>query len=181
MRMSPIRSRNTVLRRWILAALATLVAACGSPPPRTVEPVEPSPAAHTAPPEPQLPPPRASAPIPQRAPDSQARNPKDYRRDAAGHLYQTYADQIYAGKLPALLYAIGVLEVHLDNRGQVTGLHWLRAPKHAPEVVAAIEKKVRDAAPYPRPARLGRVVYTDTWLWDRSGRFQLDTLSEGQH
>jgi protein TonB len=24
------------------------------------------------------------------------------------------------------------------------------------------------------------VQYVDTWLWDRSGRFQLDTLSEGQ-
>ena len=32
----------------------------------------------------------------------------------------------------------------------------------------------------PRAVRLGRVVYTDTWLWDESGRFQLDTLSEGQ-
>jgi len=24
------------------------------------------------------------------------------------------------------------------------------------------------------------VVYTDVWLWDKSGRFQLDTLTEGQ-
>lgn len=28
--------------------------------------------------------------------------------------------------------------------------------------------------------RLGRVTYTDTWLWHKSGRFQLDTLTEGQ-
>jgi periplasmic protein TonB len=27
---------------------------------------------------------------------------------------------------------------------------------------------------------MGKVVYTDTWLWDKSGRFQLDTLTEGQ-
>jgi hypothetical protein len=27
---------------------------------------------------------------------------------------------------------------------------------------------------------MGRVVYTDTWLWDKSGHFQLDTLTEGQ-
>ena len=26
----------------------------------------------------------------------------------------------------------------------------------------------------------GKVSYTDTWLWDKSGRFQLDTLTEGQ-
>jgi protein TonB len=24
------------------------------------------------------------------------------------------------------------------------------------------------------------VTYTDTWLWHSSGRFQLDTLTEGQ-
>jgi periplasmic protein TonB len=24
------------------------------------------------------------------------------------------------------------------------------------------------------------VTYTDIWLWDKSGKFQLDTLTEGQ-
>ena len=52
--------------------------------------------------------------------------------------------------------------------------------RHAPEVVAEIERTVRAAAPYPVPLRLGRVTYTDTWLWDKSGNFQLDTLTEGQ-
>jgi hypothetical protein len=47
-------------------------------------------------------------------------------------------------------------------------------------VVAEIERTVRQAAPFPQPAKLGRVTYTDTWLWDKSGRFQLDTLTEGQ-
>jgi len=28
---------------------------------------------------------------------------------------------------------------------------------------------------------MGKVTYTDTWLWDKSGHFQLDTLTEGQH
>jgi hypothetical protein len=47
-------------------------------------------------------------------------------------------------------------------------------------VVAEIERTVRQAAPYPAPVRLGRVTYTDTWLWHKSGLFQLDTLTEGQ-
>lgn len=75
---------------------------------------------------------------------------------------------------------IGVLEVAIDRSGHVTKLHWMRAPRHAPEVVAEIERTVRAAAPFPVPARMGRVVYTDTWLWDKSGHFQLDTLTEGQ-
>jgi hypothetical protein len=82
--------------------------------------------------------------------------------------------------LPPLLYAVGVLQVEVDGQGQVQQINWMRAPRHAPEVVAEIERTVRAAAPFPAPARMGRVTYTDTWLWDRSGRFQLDTLTEGQ-
>ena len=73
-----------------------------------------------------------------------------------------------------------MLEVDIDRKGRVSGVRWLRAPRHAPEVVAEIERTVRAAAPFPLPARMGKVTYTDTWLWDKSGRFQLDTLTEGQ-
>jgi hypothetical protein len=111
---------------------------------------------------------------------SQAINPRAYRADAAGHIYAMNADRIWKGRLPPLLYAIGVLQVEVDARGQVRNLSWMRAPKHAPEVVAEIEKTVRAAAPFPVPLRMGKVVYTDTWLWHESGRFQLDTLTEGQ-
>jgi hypothetical protein len=75
---------------------------------------------------------------------------------------------------------VGVLQVEVDNRGQVTSTSWMRAPNHAPEVMAEIERTVRLAAPYPAPIRMGRVTYTDTWLWHKSGLFQLDTLTEGQ-
>lgn len=82
--------------------------------------------------------------------------------------------------LPPQLYAIGVLNVSIGHAGQVLRLQWLRAPGHAPEVVAEIERTVRAAVPFPRPAGMEQVVYTDTWLWDASGCFQLDTLTEGQ-
>ena len=88
--------------------------------------------------------------------------------------------RVYAGRLPPMLYAVGVLQVDVDSSGQLRRLHWLRAPRHAPEVIAEIERTVRAAAPFPAPVRLGRATYTETWLWDRSGRFQLDTLTEGQ-
>lgn len=101
-----------------------------------------------------------------------------YRRAAANHLYAKYPDRIYKGKLPPMLHAIGVLEVMVDTSGRVLALRWLRAPGHAPDVVAQIERLVRQAAPFPAPrARTG---YIDTWLWDKGGRFQLDTLTEGQ-
>ena len=111
---------------------------------------------------------------------SNAETARAYRRDAAKHLYARNAERIYKGMLPPQLYAIGVLNVTLDSSGRVLQLHWLRAPTHAPEVVAEIERTVHSAAPFPRPVRLESVVYTDTWLWDASGSFQLDTLTEGQ-
>ena len=122
---------------------------------------------------------------PIRAKDGSARvsgalTPRAYREDGASHLYGLNSERIYKGKLPPLLYAIGVLNVHIDSVGRVNRIDWMRAPKHAPEVVEEIERMVRQASPFPVPTRLGKVVYTDTWLWHVSGKFQLDTLTEGQ-
>ena len=112
--------------------------------------------------------------------NSNASTPRAYREDGASHLYGLNANRIYKGKMPPLLYAIGVLNIEIDKTGRVTRLDWLRAPKHAPEVMAEIERTIRSAAPFPAPTRMGKVVYTDTWLWHVSGKFQLDTLTEGQ-
>ncbi len=176
------------IRPWLGAAtLAALLAGCSSPPPRPPDAAPTRPAApitdvRPAPPRPQAAP--APAAIPAPAPSvraSAATTPREYRRDAAQHLYAQNRGRIFPGRLPPLLYAVGVLEVEVDGSGQVRQLNWMRAPRHAPEVIAEIERTVRAAAPFPVPARMGRVTYTDTWLWDRSGRFQLDTLTEGQN
>ena len=155
-------------------AMALLLAACSTPlpPPKPVEP----PVSVAPPPPPVVAPPPVAPP--ERV--SQARSARDYRRDAAGHLYARNKDRIWAGKMPPLLHAVGVLQVDIDARGNVTAINWMRAPSHAPDVMATIEKAVRQAAPYPAPTYLGRVTYTDTWLWHKSGQFQLDTLTEGQ-
>ncbi len=160
------------LHLW--AAMAALIAGCASAPPPRVEPVAPAPA--------PVAPPLVQAPAPAAAPakTSSAQNPRDYRRDAAAHLYAKNVGRIYAGKMPPLLYAVGVLQVDVDARGNVTDIRWMRAPTQAPEVMADIERSVRSAAPFPAPVKMGRVTYTDTWLWHKSGRFQLDTLTEGQ-
>jgi hypothetical protein len=111
---------------------------------------------------------------------SVARNSKEYRLDAAKHLYQVNSGQIYKGKLPPLLYAIGVIRVDISADGELISLDWMRKPLHATEVIEAIEMKIREASPFPAPLHLGHVTYTETWLWHKTGRFQLDTLTEGQ-
>ena len=111
---------------------------------------------------------------------SHAANPREYRKDAAGHLYEKYADRVYAGKLPPLLQAVGVLELDIGRRGEVVALRWTRAPRQVPKVMAEIESMVHAAAPFPAPVRMGKISYTEVWLWHKSGRFQLDSLTEGQ-
>ena len=170
---------NTEPRRfwlWALASsgVAAILSACQAPQPAAKPPAGPTS-------EPSSP---VIGPIPAAqgsARTSAATTPRAYRSDGASHLYGLNADRIYKGRMPPLLYAIGVLNVEIDRVGRVTKLDWMRAPNHAPEVVAEIERTVRSAAPFPAPARMGKVVYTDTWLWHKSGKFQLDTLTEGQN
>ena len=184
-----------------LAALVLALAACTTAPPKppapppavsapaviappvAVRPLPPVMPAMPVMPGPSDPPASSAAPLVEAEPPLQiatATTPRDYRRYGANHLYARHRDRIFKGKLPPLLYAVGALNVSLDSRGAVRRIEWLREPKHAPEVVAEIERMVRAAAPFPAPVRMGGVVYTDIWLWDKSGRFQLDTLTEGQ-
>ncbi len=83
--------------------------------------------------------------------------------------------------MPPLLYAVGVINVEINQVGNVTKIDWMRAPRHAPEVIAEIERTIKPVSPFPAPVRMGKVVYTDIWLWHKSGKFQLDTLTEGQN
>jgi protein TonB len=178
---SRILDRLSLAMAATLASLAALLTACGTrplppDPAPPIRPVQPESSGVESRPEQQatgIGPPKIPRP-------SGADNASAYRKDAASHLYSLNNKRIYKGKLPPLLYAIGVLDVDIDGQGRVARLSWRRAPNQAPEVIAEIERTVRQAAPFPAPSRLGRVTYTDVWLWDESGRFQLDTLTEGQ-
>ena len=176
--MTPETTVPSVRRLWLLALLSTaaaaVVSACKTAPPGEVSPKAAPPQSDAA----GVTSPVAAARGSGRS--SNASTPRAYREDGASHLYGLNASRIYKGKMPPLLYAVGALNVEIDKTGRVTRLDWLRAPKHAPEVMAEIERTIRSAAPFPAPTRMGKVVYTDTWLWHVSGKFQLDTLTEGQ-
>jgi hypothetical protein len=111
---------------------------------------------------------------------SDAADPKAYRLDCAKHLYALYADRIYRGKLPPLMHAVVVTETELDAQGRVVNVQLIRVPSHAPDVAHAVREMIQQASPLPAPARMGGVKYVEIWLVDKSGRFQLDALTEGQ-
>ena len=124
---------HRLIRALPLGVLA-LLAACSTPP----TPVPPGGPVVGTPTPPPTGTPSPTTPAPGGAKTSYATDPRSYRRDAAAHLYALNPGRIYTGKLPPLLYAVGVMQVELDARGQVRQFGWMRAPKHAPEVCLPI-------------------------------------------
>jgi hypothetical protein len=111
---------------------------------------------------------------------SNAETNKAYRMDAARAVYKTHADKIYKGKLPPLVHAIVVLEVDVDSTGKVQHVNMIRVPTHAPDVTARVKGMIEQMS-MPVPTRMASGArFTEVWLVDKSGRFQLDALTEGQ-
>lgn len=124
-----------------------------------------------------VPPPATAGPPAGSAADTD----KAYRVDGARHLYATYPTRILRGMMPPLMYSVMVVETTIDGAGLVTGVSVVRPPA-APEVGPWVIAMIRRAAPFPAPARLpgGTAKYFEVWLVDKSGLFQVDTLTEGQ-
>ena len=150
----PLCRRTALL--W-LAALASATAAAATPFTQAPQPLRP----------------------PQPRP-SEASGAADYRLDAARHLYDAYPALVLKGKVRANVYAVMVTETEVDARGKVLSVRVLRKPAEAHEVTPWVVTLIRRASPLPPPLRMKRVRYVETWLVDRSGQFQVRTLTEGQ-
>jgi len=112
---------------------------------------------------------------------SEADIAKEYKIDAARHIYASYPTRIHKGKLPPLVYAIMLTDIEVDPEGAVVNVVVTREPAAAKEVTPWVVALIRRASPYPKPAKFkGNVVFKEIWLVDRSGNFQVDTLTEGQ-
>ncbi|WP_213954111.1 MULTISPECIES: hypothetical protein [unclassified Variovorax] len=124
---------------------------------------------------------RDALPAPVRKITPQTPEVRAYRKTGARHIYAAYKTRIYKGKIPPLVYAVVTVETHLGASGEVEAVTFMRTPEHAPEVSLEIAELIRKASPLPPPPQtVGAHTYVETWLWDKSGRFQLDTLTLGQ-
>ncbi|MGE5115022.1 MAG: hypothetical protein ACM3N6_00870 [Betaproteobacteria bacterium] len=103
-----------------------------------------------------------------------------YRSIGARHLYDTFRDRVFKGRLPPLLYAIAIVDTDVDEEGRVVNAVVTREPAVAKEVMPWILGLIRQASPFPRPGVAGGAHYRDIWLVDRNYMFQLDALTEGQ-
>jgi TonB family protein len=113
---------------------------------------------------------------------SVATDAKAYRIDAARHIYAAYAPRIYKGRLPPLIHGVVVVETTVDGSGYPRDVKLVRGPSHAPDVSAAVIEMIKRAGPLPAPSRFGSngLRFTEIWLVRKDGRFQLDSLTEGQ-
>ena len=120
------------------------------------------------------------APMPSAGNPSQAETQTEYRRDAAKHVYASFPMRIYRGMMPPLLYGVAIVEVDVDADGKITDTR-MRRPPAAPEVGPWIISMIRKVGPFPPPSKLGeKVTFSEIWLVDKSGNFQLDSLTDGQ-
>jgi hypothetical protein len=110
---------------------------------------------------------------------SMAETPQAYKQDFARHLYLAYPMRIFRGQLPPLLYSVMITETRLDAQGAVLDVS-VRRPPAVPAVAPWVVQMIKRAAPFPAPAKMGESTVMEIWLVDRSGNFQLDTLTEGQ-
>ena len=106
---------------------------------------------------------------------------REYRVDAARHIYACFPMRVFRGKLPPLLYGVMMVETELDATGQVLNISVVRKPA-ADEVAPWIIAMVKRAAPFPAPVKVpgGTVKFTETFFVDKSGLFQAYSITEGQ-
>lgn len=173
----------------LLAAVtfASLLAACSAPAPAPSGPAAPAatptPAPASAAPAPAEP----AAPASPRAPSARLapRDPalESWKRDAALRIHQANRKQLFEGRPHHLLKAVIVVEVTVDASGQVVGSRVLRSPKiKSLDDMALTSLKAASPLPAPPKALLarGRLVYSETWLVQNDGRFQVRTLAQPQ-
>jgi periplasmic protein TonB len=116
-------------------------------------------------------------------PASAAADEAAYRKEAARHVYAAFPLRIHKGKLPPMMYAVMITDTEIDGGGNVVGVKVARPPAAATEVSPWIVQLIKRASPFPAPAAFangGTVTYREIWLVDRTGMFQVDTLTEGQ-
>ncbi|KPF57967.1 hypothetical protein D621_07320 [beta proteobacterium AAP51] len=113
--------------------------------------------------------------------ESATQGEREYRVDAARHIYACYPMRVYRGKLPPLLYGVMMVETEIGAAGEVVNVSVVRKPA-ADEVAPWVIAMIKRAAPFPAPAKHpgGTVKFTETYFVDKSGLFQAFSVTEGQ-
>ena len=180
-----VPARFTVWRSHLSSvALAGLLAACGAPaptptatPPGVSGPGTSAPSTTTAP--------SAPAPAASGSGSTVRLAPRDpaleaWKRAAALRIHQANQKQLFDGRPHHLLQAVIVVEATVDRTGNVVGSRVTRSPKISSLDQMALAS-LKAASPLPAPPSTllvrGNLVFSETWLVQNDGRFQVRTLA----
>ncbi|HKO68697.1 MAG TPA: TonB family protein [Burkholderiaceae bacterium] len=169
---------------WLLIA-GLSSAACTAPPPPSAPVSQPAP-----PPAPVIAPkPNLVVPNEPPAPARVARlaplNPtlESWKQRAAERIQQINRKSLFEGRPEHLLRAVVVVELTVDRDGKITNSKIMRSPGIGELDIAAL-RSLRAASPLPAPPSSllvrGALVYQETWLFRKDGRFQLRSLALAQ-
>ena len=169
-------------RALVLLAAALGSTACTAPPPAPAPPVvtptpPPAPVAVVKPDVVAAEPP-PPAPVARLAP----LNPvlESWKQRAAQRIHEVNRKELFEGRPEHLLRAVIVVELTVDREGKVMNSRIMRSPGIGALDIAAL-RSLRLASPLPAPPpsllTRGALVYQETWLFRKDGRFQLRSLA----
>ncbi|HQR57016.1 MAG TPA: TonB family protein [Burkholderiaceae bacterium] len=160
----------------LVASLAVLAGGCGTPPP----PAEstPAPVADARPTAPPAPVAKSGGTGPRLAPRDPAL--EAWKVAAAQKIHAVNQKQVFEGRPHHLLKSVIVVEATVDRSGNVVGSRVTRSNGYKDLDKMALNS-LKGASPLPSPpASLvprGTLVYSETWLVQNDGRFQVRTLA----
>lgn len=169
-----MRNRQT-LNYGALAALAVALAGCGTPPPQQAP-------APVVTPAPVVVAPAPAATAPGTGPRLAARDPalEQWKRQAAQHIHSANSKQLFEGRPHHLLQGVIVVDVTVDQAGQVKRSRIVRSPGIA-KLDNMVQASLRTASPLPAPpaglVKTGALTYSETWLFTNDSRWRLRTLT----
>lgn len=168
---------------FVLVAVVGLAACESAPPARPSTASAATPSAPIVVAKPELVEPYSSSPEPSK-PTARlaALNPQleSWKQRAAGRIHEVNSKHLFEGRPEHLLRAVIVVEATVDRTGKVMNSKIMRSPSIASLDAAAL-RSLGSASPLPAPppsliAR-GPLVYQETWLFRKDGRFQLRSLA----
>ena len=176
-------ARTVNRRRASMLAAAWLgLSACQSPPPPTGgQPAPPAPVI-TVRPDIVVPPPAMADAAPSPTARLAPRDPslEKWKLSAAERIHEVNRKELFEGRPEHLLRAVIVIELTVDRQGNVTHSKVMRSPGIAALNSAALRSlKAASPLPAPPPSLIvkGGLVFQETWLFRKDGRFRLRSLS----
>jgi protein TonB len=105
----------------------------------------------------------------------------DYKTQVAQHVASHNPEHQYSGTLPAMLPAVVVLEITVDESGKLTDVAVQRArDTHAAQVALASMRRSEPLPPPQRLAQAGSLKFSETFLFADAERYQLRSTAGPQ-